>query len=103
MKVTTLDVCTQGFERLRNRSEVLFVAYLNRETTRDDVAQQWCADVGALEWREGFDYDGALQLLRDAAEANGPYLEQCARESGAAPDDDSDPALCAFLFVDMEA
>lgn len=99
LRVMTLDICAQGFERLRTRSEFILVAYVSRGSTRASVAEQWRDSLQCCERREGFPWEQARGLIADSAEANGPWIESACAELEEASED-SDSCVCLLYISD---
>lgn len=100
-EVTTFDVCTQGFERLRSNSEFILVAYPNGRSGAGTLRKQWLDDLQSCERPEGFDYGAAkLAIGRYCAKLQRHWkgkrnpMDAAGRNNG---EDGSE--LCAFLYV----
>lgn len=103
-EVTTLDVCVQGFERLRSNSEFILNAYPDRTTTPAEVVEEFLRDIDSCSRPDDFDYSAARNAVNDyfatgglgrlAAELNGVSWGE-----EPAPEDDDGNGIIAFLYV----
>lgn len=107
-EVTTVDVCVQGFERLRSQSEFMTVAYLSKTDDPEAVVQSLKDDLQSYAQPDGFDYDAARAAL-DAwfDEAGIAYLRSTLNglddpEEGE-DEDDSNPVMLFVYVNDTEA
>lgn len=107
-EVTTLNVCAQGFERLRSESEFILCAYVWAEDDADSYLSQWLDDIQSCMRPEGFDYDAAEKTVRDYWRDNvKPLWTPRGRMDGSNPfaleskpeDDDNAESCVAFLYV----
>ena len=95
-EVTTFDVCTAGFERLRSTSEFILVASVTPDTTRDDLVSQWMDDLQACDRGDNFDYDAARDCVRDFA----PQINTASvLRYVEAPADEDAEGCNAYLFI----
>lgn len=73
--VTGVDDSAEGMERLRDQSEFILIAYASDDSTPDDLAEQWSADIGATAQPDGFDYDAAESAVRTYCRESADYLQ----------------------------
>lgn len=104
-EVTSMDICCQGFERLRNQSEFLLVAYPDAKATPDSLMAEWLSDIQACARPDAFDYDAAESAVRTYVDGSRDAISRAlASLEWPEPNDDSEPdegeSVCAFLFVD---
>lgn len=98
MRVTTFDVCQPGFERLRNHSEIILLAYPRKGDTPGSLLEELKADLQRGEWGEGLDYDAARAALDAWFDDNARRLVV---ECEAAPPSSEDEELTAFVYLDV--
>ena len=65
-EVTSLEYCTPGMERLRNRDEFILIAYPSPRAGWPQLIAQWCDDLQTCEREDGFDYAAARAAIRAA-------------------------------------
>jgi hypothetical protein len=61
--VTTFDDSAEGMERLRDQSEFILLAYPSKDSTPDDILQQFVDDIQTCDRFDGFDYDAAREAV----------------------------------------
>lgn len=70
-QVTTFDVCSAGFERLRTYEEFIVVACIDAETGSTELLlEQWNADLQSCERPDGFDFEAAREAIQSYAATN---------------------------------
>lgn len=101
-QVTSLEICAQGMERLRNRDEFILVSYAWRGATAPELARDWEGDLRAVDRGDSFDWDSAYACLQMFAHSNADSIaERCADLPETEGDEDS--GIVALLYVrDLE-
>lgn len=102
-EITTFDVCTPGFERLRNRDEFILVASVWHGMSKSDLTEQFIADIQAVEREDDFDYDAArvavTEYLADVKMASVLcYVDEPELDEDGEPELD-EGGLSAFLYM----
>lgn len=100
--VTTFDVCCQGFERLRSRSEFILVAYPSKDDDGHTLKAAWLSDFDQSQQELG-DFEAARACVETWCQQHGEAIDEKLRSTFSwrgddEPDDDGNP-LCAFLYV----
>lgn len=93
-QVTTYDYACSGMERLRNRDEIILIAYPTPSTTDDALLDEILDDVGSVERPDDFDFDAARSALVEYFDA--ATLSHIINGSNEPGDEDEDGAQ---LFV----
>lgn len=98
--VTGFDVCTQGFERLRNRDEFILVGYVQHDTSRADLESQFITEIEMCARPAGFDYEACRKLVRDyMSMINMTVATRYIDPPNEGDDEDHDSGCCAFLYI----
>lgn len=95
-QVTTYDYATPGMERLRNRDEIILIAYPTPSTTDDALLDEILDDLGSVGRPDDFDFDAARSALVEYFDMNtlhGIIDGSVAPEEG----DDEGPQLFVYL------
>lgn len=105
--VATLDVCAQGFERLRSESEFILTAYVWAATPPESYLEQWLSDIQSCDRGEGFDYAEAEKTVREyyesdirprwTHESSNPFRLDDEPDAG-----DEGESCVAFLYIERE-
>jgi hypothetical protein len=103
-RVTTVDVCVPGNERLRNRSEFILLASVIPSTTAADIRGQLLADIQSCDRGDWFDYDSARAAVESAM---ADYVRPAFRRKRWNPfdvprvrPDDCEPGCYLYVYVD---
>lgn len=109
--ITTVDMCVQGFERLRRQDEFILNAYPSHGETGTDLLDALLNDIETCARPDDFDYTRAREAVRayfdqptrDAwtAEINATFGTPEAPDEDA--DDDGNPVVVFCYVRDMEA
>src|ERR1700722_20163054 len=62
-QINTFDVCTQGFERLRNQDEFILTAIVESDTSADSIREQWLENIQCCDRGDDFDYQDAKDVV----------------------------------------
>lgn len=98
-EVTTIDICVQGYERLRSEDEFILVAYPS--SRRDGAAtleREWIRDIDVCERGPNFHYKEARRAVRRAVKANAGAIRR-QLQSCEFPKDWDGEGVMAFLYL----
>ena len=98
MRLTSYDVCVQGFERLRSRSEFILAIPVAAGMTADEVRDELNSDLQCCDRGPGFDWNAARAVI-DAFVAD---LKPGAFDHIEARDEDDEPCYL-FLYINAGA
>jgi hypothetical protein len=61
--VTTLDLCVQGFERLRSNREFILTAYPGQYSLPEEIVESLREDIQSCMRPDDFDFDAAREAV----------------------------------------
>lgn len=97
-RVTSWDICVQGFERLRSYTETLLAVPLSPDMTMENIKEALVEDLQICERPEGFNYNKARNVLTNFVERLQPrYKETNPFDVEEGPKDNP-----VYLFVYLE-
>lgn len=100
MQVSSWDVCTQGFERLRSQSEILFTALVDEKTPLESIHSEITDQINQLDC--DYDHDALRHAVKEWLDNDGSLIINSLR--GIQPGNgDTDESWChLFVYVDTE-
>ena len=100
--VTSIDLCAQGYERLRRQSEIILLAYPTSATTPEELKADLIADLDSCMRDDGFDYDAATAAI-ETYFADNPAGIQChIDEAPESWEEDMEGAFFMYLETEEE-
>jgi hypothetical protein len=102
--VNSLETCADGFERLRSWREFILCAYVSpsKDTTPEELCEQWESDLGAIMRESSFDYGRATAAIRAYVTDNRRRLDSELRAVPMCEEEEAEEAesVCFRLYVE---
>jgi len=105
-RVTTCDICAQGYERLRNMDEFMLTTIVVNTDSKEDILCALTDDFLGVARRDGFDYAKAKKTYTNYIEENWTDIKRRLKslddpEVDKYGDISDDYSIYLFLYVEM--
>jgi hypothetical protein len=101
-KINTLDICAQGFERLRTPEEFILTAYVSNSSTKQEIISELHQDINACMREDEFDYDTAKSAVSAYLTGNWEGIEAQLKGLDDKDEDELDIEEGCILFLYVE-
>ena len=101
MKVTSYDICVQGFERLRTNDEFIIGALVDNECLPENIFDDLLSDYRAVDRGDDFDWVGGERAIGKWFTQAWPDIQRGISDIDPCPEDESgEYGVNIFVYVE---